>query len=173
MERLGFIHSKLEIKILILFILNRLPRPVLLGDLTELAMCDDGIGYFDIIESLTELIKTGHVNEDGGFYTITDKGKRNGAVTESGIPYSVRQKAERRAMKLSRVMKRNAMIKTNTSLREDGSYTVHLSLSDGMGEIMSMDILAGSEAQANEIEKRFQKDAEELYDDIMQLFFRQ
>lgn len=169
MERLGFIHSKLEIKILILFVLNRLPRPVLLSDLTELIMCDDGIGYFDYIESLTELLKTQHISEENGYYSTTQKGVKNGTVTESSIPYSVRLKAERKTMKLSRVMKRNAMIKTDTSLREDGGYTVHLSLSDGMGDILSMEILAGSEAQAHMIEKNFHKDAEELYDDIMRL----
>ena len=73
MERLGFIHSKLEIKILILFVLNRLPHPVLLSDLTEAVMCDDGIGYFDYIEALTELIKTQHISEEKGYYSITQK----------------------------------------------------------------------------------------------------
>ncbi|NLL39459.1 MAG: DUF4364 family protein [Clostridiales bacterium] len=169
MERLGFIHSKLEIKILILFVLNRLPHPVLLSDLTEAVMCDDGIGYFDYIEALTELIKTQHISEEKGYYSITQKGIRNGTITENSIPYSVRFKAERKTMKLSYVMNRNAMIKTDTSRREDGGYTVHLSLSDGMGDILSMEILVGSETQAHIIEKKFHKDAEELYDNIMKL----
>ena len=46
----GFIHEKLEIKVLILFILRRLPEPILLDDLIELAMCDDGISYFEFME---------------------------------------------------------------------------------------------------------------------------
>ena len=47
MDRFGFIHEKLDIKILILFILRRLPGVVDRETLGELCQCDNGIGYFD------------------------------------------------------------------------------------------------------------------------------
>ena len=46
-ERFGFIHDKLDIKILILFILQRLYAPISMDTLAELTLCDDGISYFD------------------------------------------------------------------------------------------------------------------------------
>ena len=47
MGRLGFIHEKLDIKILILYILRRLPGTVDPETLAELCQCDSGVGYFD------------------------------------------------------------------------------------------------------------------------------
>ena len=43
MDRFGFIHEKLDIKILILFILRRLPGVVDRETLGELCQCDNGI----------------------------------------------------------------------------------------------------------------------------------
>ncbi len=169
MDRYGFIHEKLEIKILILFILNRLPRPVGLNDLTDLVMCDDGISYFDFSEALSELMESDHISEKDGLYSITLKGVRNGTITENNIPYSVRLKAERSAIRLARIQQRSAMIKTESHPRAEGGYFVRMSLADGMGEMISMNILAGSETQAHEIEKNFQKKAESLYNEIMTL----
>ena len=54
-RQFGFIHEKLEIKILILFILRHMSEPISFDVLTELTMCDDGIGYFDYMECVAEL----------------------------------------------------------------------------------------------------------------------
>ena len=40
MERFGFIHGELDTRILILFVLRRLPRPVDMNTLAELCFCD-------------------------------------------------------------------------------------------------------------------------------------
>ena len=46
-ERFGFIHEKLDIKLLILFVLRRLPAPIDAESLSDLVLIDGGIGYFD------------------------------------------------------------------------------------------------------------------------------
>ena len=56
MERFGFIHEKLDIKILILFILRRLPGVVDPETLGELCQCAGGVGYFDYSDCLSELV---------------------------------------------------------------------------------------------------------------------
>ena len=63
MERFGFIHEKLDIKILILFILSRLPGEVPPEVLGELCQCDDGIGYFD-----DRWMSVHTMAKSGGFY---------------------------------------------------------------------------------------------------------
>ena len=73
MDRFGFIHEKLDIKILILYILNQLPSPVDAQTLSELVFCDDGIGYFDYSDCLAELVETNHIEEKRGKYRITEK----------------------------------------------------------------------------------------------------
>ena len=93
MARLGFIHEKLDIKILILFILRRLPGEVEPETLCELCQCDGGIDYFDYSDCLSDLIETEHIKETPTGYTITDKGAKNAEAVESSLPYSVRMKA--------------------------------------------------------------------------------
>ena len=168
MTRYGFIRDKLEVKILILFILNRLPAPIDLDSLAELVLCDNGITYFDFIEDLSELVSTNHVIEEDGYYVITDKGNQNGSVIENTVPYSVRMKAEQGAQEMSKILKRKAMIKAKHTEHENG-IMVSLSLSDGLGDIINMDILAGSEKQAVIIENNFKKNAEHIYNAVVNI----
>ena len=170
-NRFGFIREKLDIKILILFILRKLTVPVDFDKLSELAMCDDGISYFDFAECVDELINTDHIYFDGSTYVATDKGERNGAVTESSIPYSVRLKAEKATAAFNAEMARSAMITTGKEIKRGGGYTVSLALSDGIDEILSMKLYAANEKQADEIENGFRKNAESLYNIIINKIF--
>ena len=63
----------------------------------------------------------------------------------------------------TKILAREAMIKTSHREKPEGGYTVSLSLSDTLGEMLHLDILAGSERQAGEMEQRFRKNAESLY----------
>ena len=166
-DRFGFIHEKIDIKILILFVLGRLSEAVTLDTLAELTLCDDGIGYFDFVECVNELVETEHVTTDGVSYTITEKGARNGKITENFIPYSVRIKAEKNTSELRVKQSRRAMIKTSRELRRRGGYTVTLSLSDGLGEVVTMSLYAASEAQAIALEDGFAEKAESVYNAII------
>ena len=100
MER-GFIQGKLEIKFLLLFILARAEVPLELDLLGDVAMCDSGVSYFDLSAALAELVESDHVEQQGGGYVITDKGRKNGAVTEDELPYSVRLRCEQRLAEIN------------------------------------------------------------------------
>ena len=89
MARFGFIHSKLDTKLLILYILTRVAGPIDFATLTDLVMCDDGVDYFEFAEALSELLESGHLVREGDYYSPTDKGRRNCADGESSF-YTVR-----------------------------------------------------------------------------------
>ena len=163
----GSIREKLEIKILILFILRRLPEPVSFEALTGLIMCDDGISYFDFCECVAELIKTGHILYQYDKYSITEKGVRNGRITEDSLPYAVREHAENVTFTYRSTQARNAMIKTSHAVNSDGSFRVVSSLSDGIGEILLLELLAANEQQARALENGFRKNAEGVYNALI------
>lgn len=165
MDRLGFIHEKLDIKILILFILSRLPAAVEPETLQELCQCDGGVGYFDYSQCLSELIDTGHVKEHEDGYIITDKGRRNAAAVESSLPYSVRSKASKLIAPVEERLLRASMIKASHKNTELGC-TVELSMSDGVGEIISLSFVCAGEEQAKVIERNFRRGAEDYYQRI-------
>ena len=165
--RHGFIHDMVDIKILILFILNRLSDPVDMDTLAELTLLDSGIGYFDLAECVASLTATGHITLDGGKYSITEKGRRNGEITESSLPYSVRIKAEQTAAQIRKRTRRESMIRTSRTIRRGGGYDVTLTLSDGIGEIMHTVLFATDEKQAAALENGFREKAETVYNQLV------
>ena len=167
MERFGFIHEKLDIKILILYILRRLPDAIAPETLSELTLFDDGISYFDYSDCLSELTETGHIAEDDGRYRITEKGERNGAVIENSLPYSVRARADSLLAPVAAKMRRDSMIIASHDTDADGNMSVTLSLSDGVGEIISMKMLVSGAEQAEKIEKKFRERAEDIYNGLI------
>ena len=169
MDHHGFIHEKLDIKLLILFILSRLPAPVDRGTLDELCQqCDDGVGYFDYSDCLGELIATGHVVCEDEEYTATDKGRENGREVESSLPYSVRARALKLIAPVEERLARAAMIRAESETGEDGCH-VKLSMSDGKGEIISLSLLCAGETQAKLMKKTFRRSAEQIYQRIVEI----
>lgn len=167
-ERFGFIHEKLDIKILILFILRRLPGSVSRETLQDLVQCDGGIGYFDFSDCLSEMTDNGLVIEDEDGYRISDKGAFNCEQVESSLPYSVRKKAEKLLAPEAERLRRLAMLTAEHEAGEDGC-TVTLAMSDGKGEIIRMNFLCAGEEQARRIEKNFKHNAEEIYGRIISM----
>ena len=163
----GFIHEKLEIKILILFILRRLAEPVSLETLTELTMSDDGIGYFDYVECVADLVRTEHISYNNGKYAITEKGMRNGEITESSLPFTVRRYTENAVYLLNLKENRHTMIKTAHTTKPEGGCTVTLSLSDGIGVVFAMELYAADEQHALALEDGFRKQAENVHNMII------
>ena len=56
MGQTGFIHDKLDIKFLVLYLMARVASPVDFATLADLTFCDDGVEYFDFAESVAELV---------------------------------------------------------------------------------------------------------------------
>ena len=169
MDRFGFIHEKLDIKILILYILNQLPSPVDAQTLSELVFCDDGIGYFDYSDCLAELVETNHIEEKRGKYRITEKGSRNVAEVGSSLPYSVRTKASRITAPIAEKTRRAAMITAEHTVSESGACSVTLALTDGIGKSLSLKLLAADPQQAERMEHYFKNNAEDVYHDLIRM----
>ena len=167
MPSFGFISSKLEIKFLILYISARLVEPVPFETLQELSMCDGGVDYFGFSECLADLVRTEHLTLKEGLYTITDKGRRNSAVCESSLPYSVRMEAEQKLALCNEQLKRRSLVKASIHPRDKGGYEVSLSLSDDLDELMNLRLLVTRQDMALELQKRFREGAEELYARIL------
>ena len=102
-----------------------------------------------------------------GLYAITDKGRRNSAVCESSLPYSVRMAAEQKLTLCNEQLKRRALVKADLRPREKGGYEVSLSLSDELDELMNLRLLVTRQDMALELQKRFREGAEKIYAKIL------
>ena len=170
----GFIHDKLEIKFLILYITARVIEPIPFDAVWDLTMCDDAIDYFDFSECLTDLVKTEHLSlSSDGLYAITDKGLRNSQICESSLPYSVRLRCDKNIAVWNRKLRRKSQVRAVTEPRENGTYTVQLSLDDDMGSVMDLKLMVVREDMAKVLSDRFRNDPEKLYSKIMDLLLEE
>ena len=155
-EEYGFIREKLDIKLLILYILRRLSGGVDISTIFEICRVDGGVGYFDYSDCLSELTETGLIayDEDNGRYMITPKGADDIDQVGSSLPFSVRQKVNRSVGPVNEKIKREQMIRT----------------SDGVGEILNLKFMCSGEEQAKDFQKKFRKNAEAYYNKIVAMF---
>ena len=163
----GFIQDAFALKLLILYILDRLVEPVELSTLTDLVLIDEGVNYFQFSQALTELQETDHVVRDGDRYAITEKGRTNSAVCENELPHSIRAKCDKNVGKANARLRRSSQISADIIPRPDGALTVRLSLQDEAGSVLDMDVLALSKKHADRLARNFQGHAEQIYNAVL------
>lgn len=168
MQRLGFIHDMLDVKVLILFVMARVRYPATGQQIYELCYQDDCVSYFDVCTAIPQMVKSGHlVEKEPGSYEITEKGRADGSLTQDSIAYTVRCRAENAVNRFNRQLRRSSFVKTQVIPREGEGCSVMLSLDDEGGNLMTLELDAPNQRQAVRLSKLFEKKAEVVYNMIM------
>ena len=164
MQRLGFIHDMMDVKVLILFVAARSNYPLTSQELYELCYQDDCLSYFDVCTAIPEMVASGHLKEaPQERYEITEKGREAGSLTADSIAFTVKQRAENAVARFNRQIRRSSFVKTQVIPREGGDYSVVLSLDDDMGNLMTLELMAPDQRQAVRLSRLFEKKAEDVY----------
>ena len=168
MQRLGFIHDMLDVKVLILFVMARVSYPVTSNEIYELCYQDECLSYFDVCTAIPEMVKSGHLKEtEDQKYEITEKGRADGALTEDSIAFTVKQRAENAVARFNRQIRRSSFVKTKVIPRESGDCSVIMALDDETGNLMTLELVAPNQRQAVRLGKLFEKKAEIIYNMTM------
>lgn len=168
MQRLGFIHDMLDVKVLILFVMSRAGYPASSQQIYELCYQDDCLSYFDVCEAIPQMVKSGHLQEkEKDLYVITEKGIADGSLTQDSIAYSVRCRAENAVNRFNRQLRRSSYVKTRVLPREKGDFSVIMELDDENGNLMTLELAAPNQRQAVRLGKLFEKKAEIIYNMTM------
>jgi hypothetical protein len=164
MQRLGFIHDMMDVKVLILFVTARSNYPLSIQEVYELCFQDDCLSYFDVCTAVPEMVKSGHLRElEGEKFEITPKGRETGELTADSIAFTVKQRAENAVSRFNRQIRRQSFVKTQIIPRDGGDYSVMMSLDDEVGNLMTLELMAPDQRQAVRLGKLFEKKAEDLY----------
>ena len=164
MQRLGFIHDMMDVKVLILFVMSRVNYPVTIQQIYELCYQDECLSYFDVCTAVPEMVQSQHLKAvDNDCYEITEKGKADGSLTQDSIAFSVRQRAENAVARFNRQIRRSSFVKTQVLPRENCDFSVILSLDDEMGNLMTLELMAPDQRQAVRLGRLFEKKAEIIY----------
>ncbi len=163
--RRGFIHTKDEIKFLVLYAMQYLDFPVTFASIVDICTwCDDGFSYFDLQEAFQEMLKSGHIQAAAGestdmLYSITPPGCDAAQVFEKNLPAPVRESAQASALRVVRQLRRDSAISTQTTQQATNDFLVHLSMED----VFSVQMHVVSRSQAALLERNFRQNAENIY----------
>lgn len=164
MQRLGYIHNMMDVKVLILFVTARAHYPMSIQEIYELCYQDDCLSYFDVCTAVPEMVTSGHMKQlDDERYEITEKGRQDGAITEDSIAFTVKRRAEDAVEKYNRKLRRCSYVKTQVLPRENGEYSVIMSLDDEQGNLMTLELTAPESRQAVRLSRLFEQKAEDVY----------
>lgn len=164
MQRLGFIHDMMDVKVLVLFVTARANYPLTSQEIYELCYQDECLSYFDVCTAIPELVASGHLEQvEDEKYVITEKGREAGALTEDSVAFTVKQRAENAVARFNRQIRRSSFVKTQVIPRDSGDYSVVMSLDDEMGNLMTLELVAPDQRQAVRLSRLFEKKAEDVY----------
>ena len=168
MERHGFIHDILEVKILILYVMSLVEEPVSAQTIYELCYQDECLSYFDVQEAIPQMVESGHLekNQDD-CYSITDKGRETEEITQDAIAFPVKQRARSAVEKLNRTTKRDQFLRTEIRKKENGEYSVVMGLDDLQGPLMNLELTMPNLQQARKLEAAYRRNAEAVYQSVM------
>lgn len=168
MQRLGFIHDMMDVKVLILLVTGRCDYPLSGQQIYELCYQDDCLSYFDVCTAIPELVESGHLKEiEPDRYVITEKGRHDGSLTEDSLAFTVKQRAEDAVARYNRQLRRSSLVKSQVAPRENGDYSVIMALDDEAGNLMTLELLAPDQRQAVRLSRLLEKKAELVYNLIM------
>lgn len=168
MQRLGFIHDMLDVKVLILFVMSKVNYPVTIGEIYELCYQDECLSYFDVCTAVPEMVKSGHLKQlENDCYGITDKGRADGSLTEDSIAFTVKQRAENAVARFNRQIRRSSFVKTQIIPREGGDFSVVIALDDEVSNLMTLELMAPNQRQAIRLSRLLEKKAESIYNATM------
>ena len=164
MQRLGFIHDMMDVKVLVLFVMSKVSYPVTVQQIYELCYQDDCLSYFDVCTAVPEMVNSGHLHAlEDDCYGITEKGKSDCSLTQDSIAFTVRQRAENAVARFNRQIRRSSFVKTQIIERESGDFSVIMALDDELGNLMTLELLAPNQRQAVRLGRLFEKKAEIVY----------
>ena len=165
---IGFIQDELDLKLLILYIMDRTAGPITFLQLFELALCDAGVDYFSLSQAVDHMVSTGQLEQEGERYHITDKGRRNSQICESSLPRSVRRHCDENLVNVNEALRVEAQVRT-----QDGTATLCLTLEDGDSPLIQAAVLASSPEQAERWAETFKKDPAAFYHGVIKLLDRE
>ena len=168
MERRGYLHDILDVKVLILYIMVRVETPVTPQTIYELCYQDDSLSYFDVQESIPQMVKTGHLEQlPNDRYVITEKGRAAEEITADSVAFTVRERARVAVERNNKNLTREQFLRSEITRKEDGEYLVRMELDELRGSLMDLTLTAPSLQQARRLEAGYRKNAELVYQAVM------
>lgn len=154
---IGMLQNKNDVKLLIIYVMRAIDRPVSEEQLGDCIMGTGSANYFDYTEAFDELLRFGQVQKESGLYTLTSLGLETIELLEKQLPLSVRKSATNNAALIVFEIKKAE--ETSCEIIEDGDGYLFHCLAHDHGEVQfDISIRCYTKFQAELMRAKFKKD---------------
>lgn len=162
-----------ENKVLILYLLNKLPDGIKSDNLFKIVSSANGINYFYFQELLTDLIDTNLVGsftrDEDIFIKITSEGQNALSLTKSLLPGILKLKADSVFKdEISTIVEESSII-TEYIPKDENNYTVKCKIVEKNETLFEVSAFAGSRERAKQISDNWKNNANNIYPKIIDL----
>ena len=168
------IEDSLEIKLIILYTMNKADKPLTSAELTHIILGSAKINFFDIhkaMDFLTEADEVYIINDENNqaYYALTNDGKVCANHFYDIIPLEVRNYIDDCLASLFKEHEEKRRLTAETVPIDYESFNAKFSLSDGDIKLLDLSVFAGDEELAKKMCKNFKENSVELYDIILKI----
>ena len=160
-----------ENKVLILYILNKVNKPITNNSLYRIILSAIDMNYFYFQQFLLDLIETKFVisyhKENQVVYEITESGKNTLLLTLDILPGIIKLKADTNFKKALESSEEEHSVIAEYTPKSENNYIVHCKIVENNETIFEVKTFAGSREQAKEIVDNWKTNAESIYPEIL------
>ena len=162
-----------ENKVLILYLLNKLPDGIKNDNLYKIVSSANNINYFYFQELLTDLIETNFVGsftkDEDTVVKITSEGQNALSLTKSLLPGILKLKADNIFKEEVSSIAEESSIITEYIPKDENNYTVKCKIVENNETIFEVSTFAGSRDRAKQISDNWKDNANTIYPKIINL----
>ena len=166
------LRKKSDMKLLILYLMDKLAYPLDYVTLNDMTTTDGLIGSFDFTECFAELLDAGNVRElkdENGddVYLLTEQGERVVESLQGNLLPSIREQVYKSALALVDFRISGRRIEHTESRTPSGKPVFTGSVTDGAGTLFSVTAELETDEQLMRVTRNWEKRPEAIYKGIL------
>lgn len=162
--------DKNEIKIFILYLMDRIGYPLTLNDVCSILYQENIVSYFHCGDCFTELVDAGHIIDSGEknekdeiAYVVSETGYKIATELNDQISPWIKEVSYRSAIRNLSFIKRGATTNCSKTELPSGKYSVHCEILEHGRKILDITIEVDSKKEADKMLFNFQRKPEIVY----------
>lgn len=162
-------------KVLILYILDKLEKPVSNDELFQLVLSTQDMNYFYFQQFLLDLLENKYItffketSNSEEVYSITPSGKETLELTKDLVPGIIKLKVDSTLKSELKEIEEEVSIISEFTPEDDGAYTVSCKVVENNKTIFEVSMYAASREQAKFISDNWKQNAIDIYPKIINI----
>jgi len=162
-----------ENKVLLLYILNKIGKPISNDSLLNLVLAVTDMNYFYFQQFLLDLLENGYImkfaKEDCSFYEITAFGKETLDLTQDILPGIIKLRVDSNFKTEMETFENEHSVIAEYTPRKENYFDISCKIVERNETIFEVKTFAGSPKQAKDIVDNWKHHADEMYPAILQI----